>query len=45
MAASLLAGIDWTDLDSAEMTTAVKVLCIALQERFNIGAMKLDGTF
>ena len=45
MAASLLAGIDWTDLDSAEMTTAVRILCIAMQERFNIGAMRMDGTF
>lgn len=45
MAASLLADIDWTNLDSAEMTTAVKVLCIAMQERFNIGAMNMDGTY
>ena len=45
MAASLLAGIDWTDLDSAEMTTAVRILCIAMQERFNIGAMRYDGTY
>ena len=45
MAASLLADIDWDDLDSAEMTTAVNVLCIALQERFNIGAMRMDGTY
>jgi hypothetical protein len=45
MATSLLAGIDWTNLSSAELTTAVKVLCQALQERFNIGAMRIDGTY
>lgn len=45
MADSLLADIDWTNLDSAEMTTAVKVLCIALQERFNIAACDLEGDF
>lgn len=45
MADSLLAEIDWTDLDSAEMTTAVKLIVTALQERFNIGAMRLDGSY
>ena len=45
MADSLLADIDWTDLDSAEMTTAVRVLCITLQERFNIGACDLEGDY
>jgi len=45
MAASLLADIDWADLDSAEMATAVKVLCIALQERFNIAACDLEGDY
>ncbi len=45
MAASLLAGIDWNNLSSAEMTNAVRILCIAMQERFNIAAMRMDGTY
>ena len=45
MADSTLADIDWTDLDSAEMTTAIKVLLIACQERHNIAFMDFTGTF
>lgn len=45
MADSTLADIDWTDLDSAEMTTAIKVLLIACQERHNIAFMDFAGDF
>ena len=42
---SPLADIDWTDLDSGEMTTAVFLLCKALQERYNIGRSSITGSF
>jgi hypothetical protein len=45
MATSLLDGIDFDDPNSWEIATVVKVLCIATQERFNIGAVRTNGTF
>ncbi len=44
MAASLLADIDWTSLSSAELTTAVKLLCTALQERYAVACINIDGS-
>jgi hypothetical protein len=44
MAASLLAVIDWDNLDRAELTTACKLLASATQERFSISDIRLEGT-
>ena len=43
--ASPLADIDWTNLDSAELSTAVKLLCKATQERYNIARVEFDGGY
>lgn len=43
MAASPLAQIDWTDLDSADLPLAVSLLAVATQERFNIGTVSRSG--
>lgn len=43
--ASPLADVDWTDLDSAEMTTAVKLILVGLQERANLTMVRMDGTY
>lgn len=43
MATSPLAEIDWDNLTSAETTTAVKLLAIATQERYNIATVDKSG--
>tara|TARA_Y100000593_G_scaffold65334_1_gene120403 strand:- start:93 stop:1295 length:1203 start_codon:yes stop_codon:yes gene_type:complete len=43
--ASPLADIDWNNLDSAEMTTVVKLLLKATQERYNIGRLNFNGAY
>lgn len=45
MAASLLAGVDWDNLPSEIPPVIIKLLCLATQERFNIGAISRIGTF
>jgi len=43
MAASPLAQIDWTNLQSADLPLAIKLLATATQERFNIATVDRDG--
>lgn len=45
MATSLLAGYNWSDLAAEEITTAVKALAIATQERFVCSSCRVNGTF
>jgi len=43
--ASPLADVDWDNLSSAELSTAIFLLCKATQERYNIGRLNFTGNY